>query len=248
MSTEPKRDHMRPRAALNNTRAPKSRLERLRRALHARKRNRERKRRLKQGHRAKREARAVRKIRRAIGGLVAFLSAPRKMFDCTTVSVIPSTATAAAGYVGGAWPTFESGELRRHLPKARLVGIAVASRHDAETLDVEPGDAAPADAPAWVRRQHARGIDRPAVYAAAGEMSTVLAALDAAGIHPDEYRVWTAHVGAGKHLCGPSTCGLISVKAHATQWTWTSGGVDLDESVCRPSFWVGRKPSKKGSR
>jgi hypothetical protein len=234
------REHMRPTAAQIPAH-PRSWLDRKRAQLRARKHNRERKRRLKQGHRARREAGAIRRIRRSIRTVLAFLSAPRVMFDCTTVSTIPSDARAAAGYVGGAWPTFESGDLRRHLPKARLVSIAVTSSHDAECLDVEPGDAAPADAAAWVRRAHAAGIERPAIYAAAGEMNAVLDALDAAEIHPEEYRVFTAHVGAGKHICGPGSCGLIPVKADATQWTWTSRGESLDESLCRPSFWVGRR-------
>jgi hypothetical protein len=231
--------HMRPEAA-HHVVAPRKRLERISAAIKARKKNRERKRRLKQGARARREGRAIRRLRREAQRIKAFLAAPRTMFDSVTVSEIPADAKAAAGYVGGSWPTFASGALRQRCAHARLVSIAVNSGEEAECLDVEPGDATPADAPAWVRRQHSRGIERPAVYAAAGEMGAVLSALDAAGIHPDEYRVFTAHVGNGKHLCGPSTCGLIDVKAHATQWTWTSGGKNLDESVVRPAFWVGR--------
>lgn len=232
-------DHMRP-AAAEIPAHPNKWIARKVAAIGARKKNRERHRRLKHGHRARREAAAIRRLRREVARVKAFLSAPRTMFDSVSVGEIPADAKAAAGYVGGSWPTYENGELRRRCPDARLVSIAVASRHDAEALDVEPGDASPADAPAWVRRQHKRGIERPIVYAAAGEMNEVLDELDAAGIHPDAYRVFTAHVGAGKHICGPGTCGLISVKADATQWTWTSGGRNLDESVCRPSFWVGR--------
>lgn len=230
---------MRP-AAANHPVAPRKRLERIKAGIKARKRNRERHRRLKHGFRARREARAIRRLRREAKRILAFLSAPRKMYDSVEVSEIPADALAAAGYVGGTWPTYASGELRKRCLRARLVSVAVASRYRAECLDVEPGDATAADAPAWVRRQHERGIERPIVYAAAGEMVAVLDALDRAGIHPDEYRIWTAHVGAGKHLCGPSTCGLIPVKAHATQWTWTSGGRNLDESIVRPAFWVGR--------
>lgn len=220
--------------------APRKRLERISAAIKARKKNRERKRRLKQGHRARREARAIRRLRREALRIKAFLAGPRVMFDSVTVSEIPADARAAAGYVGGSWPTFSSGDLRERCPHARLVSVAVASRFNAECLDVEPGDASPADAPGWVKRQHERGVERPIVYAAASEMNAVLEELDNAGIHPDEYRVWTAHTGNGKHICGPSTCGLIPVKAHGTQWTFTSGGRNLDESVLRPAFWVGR--------
>jgi hypothetical protein len=231
---------MRP-AAAHHPVAPRRRLERIKAAIKARKKNRERKRELHQGHRARREAAAIRRLRREAKAILAFLSAPRKMFDSVTVSEIPTDAPAAAGYVGGSWPTFANGSLRQRCPHSRLVSIAVASSHNAECLDVEPGDASPADAPAWVRRQHARGVERPAVYAAASEMNHVLEELDDADIHPDEYRIFTAHTGAGKHVCGPGSCGLLSVKAHATQWTFESGGRNLDESVVRPSFWVGRK-------
>ena len=219
--------------------APRKRLERISAAIKARKKNRERKRRLKQGHRAKREAQAIRRLRHEAARIKAFLAGPRVMFDSVTVSEIPTDARAAAGYVGGAWATFENGELRRRCPTARLVSIAVSSAHEAEELDVEPGDATPADAPGFVRREHAR-LERPGVYAAVSQMVDVLAALDAAGIPPDAYRIHTAHTGAGKHICGPSTCGLLPVKAHATQWTFESGGKNLDESVVRPGYWLGR--------
>jgi hypothetical protein len=224
---------------------PRKWLDRKRAQLRARKHNRERKRRLKQGHRARREAAAVRRIRKGIATVVAFLSSPRVMYDSVDVGQIPRDAAAAAGYVGGSWPTYENGELRRHCPNARLVSIAVASSHQAEELDIEPGDATPRDAPGFVRREHGNGIECPGVYAAVSEMEAVLDELDAAGIHPDAYRIHTAHIGAGKHICGPGTCGLLRVKADATQWTFTSQGRNLDESVCRPSFWVGRP--KKGS-
>jgi hypothetical protein len=243
MSRPEQHVHMRPKTAEIPVH-PRKWLDRKRAQLRARKKNRERKRRLKQGHRARREAAAVRRIRHEIARVVAFLSAPRVMYDSVDVSQIPLDAKAAAGYVGGAWPTFASGALRRWLPHARLVSIAVASRHRAEELDIEPGDATPRDAPGFVRHEHGEGVERPAVYAAVTEMEAVLDELDDGGIHPDAYRIHTAHIGAGKHICGPGTCGLLRVKADATQWTFTSNGRNLDESVCRPSFWVGR-PKKR---
>lgn len=240
MSPSAKRVHMRPKAAEIPVH-PRKWLERKQAVLKARKHNRERKRRLKQGHRARREAAAVRRIRRVIATVTAFLSAPRVMFDSVSVRVIPSKCKAALGYVGGAWPTYENGELRRRCPRARLVGVAVSLAHRAEELDIEPGDADPEDAPEFVRREWENGIERPGLYAAVTEMrDRVLPELDAAGIHPDEYRIHTAHIGAGKHICGPGTCGLLPVKAHSTQWTFESGGENRDESVCRPSYWVGR--------
>jgi hypothetical protein len=224
---------------------PEKWLVRKRRALRMRKRNRERQRRLKHGHRAKREARATRKLRHSILFVVHWLASPKVMYDSVDVGEIPSDAKAAAGYVGGSWPTFENGELKARCPDALLVSIAVASRHKAEELDIEPGDATPRDAPGFVLREHGNGIERPGVYAAVSEMEgSVLDELDAGGIATDAYRIHTAHTGAGKHICGPSTCGLLRVKADSTQWTFNSGGRNLDESVVRPSFWVGRKPRR----
>jgi hypothetical protein len=159
------------------------------------------------------------------------------MYDSVTVSEIPVNAKAVAGYVGGRWPTFHT--LVHTHPRAKRLSIAVASTYDAECLDIEQGDAEPADAPIWVHRQHQRGVKRPVVYASASQMDAVLRALAMHGIKRKRVRVWTAHYGSGKHRCGPETCGLLtSTKADATQWRNDALGRNLDESVLSRRFFL----------
>jgi hypothetical protein len=86
---------------------------------------------------------------------------PTVMYDSVTVSAIPANAQAVAGYTAGRFLTFPT--LVKQFPKARKLSIAVASRFDAECLDVEPGDATPDVAAGWVKRQQARGVKRPVV-------------------------------------------------------------------------------------
>lgn len=215
-----------------------SRVTRLREKLHRRKRNRERKRRLHQGHRAKREARAVRRLRRAIRYLLRLASAPTQMFDSVAVGEIPADAKAAAGYVGGRWPTFANGELRARCPHAHLLSIAVSSDEDADCLDIETGDATIADAPRWFRRQRHRGLRRPKFYISASDADALVAHLKANGIKRRAFKLLTAHYGDGKHICGPDTCGLLSTKADATQWRDDALGRNLDESVLSRRFFL----------
>jgi hypothetical protein len=159
------------------------------------------------------------------------------MFDSVTVSEIPRDGQAAAGYTSGlfhTWPEIKAG------PWPRKLSIAVTASEDAECLDVEPGDATPEEAPAWVRRQKARGVKRPVLYASLSNMSAVLAALARAGIDRSEVKVWTAHYTGNAHVCTPA-CGFgFQATADATQWTDHSMGRNLDESLCDGSFFAGQ--------
>lgn len=167
------------------------------------------------------------------------------MYDSVTLSEIPEDAPAVAGYTGGMWPTYW--ELDELFPHAKHVSIAVRSREDADVLDIEPGNATPADAAAWVKRQQQRRKDdpgfynlrKPGVYAAVSDMPTILTALANAGIQRDDVLVWTAHIGQGEHRCGPNGCGWPGLHddADATQWTWTALGRNLDQSTLGLSFF-----------
>ena len=215
-----------------------TRLEKLRRRLHKRKANRERKRRHHQGFRAKREARVVRRIREAIRALLR--RGPLVMYDDTSVGLIPSDAKAVAGYVNGNYATWP--DVLRLFPHARHVSIAVTSGVVADCLDVEPGDAANADAPGWYRafkRAAAKNKQphrKPIFYTSTSNADALVAELATHGVARHEYKLWLAHYGDGKHICGPDTCGLCRCKADGTQWTSTSHGRSLDESYLRPHF------------
>lgn len=176
-------------------------------------------------------------IKKAIKKERETAKAPTVMYDSTTVTQIPADAECAAGYVGGSWPTFANGELRKWCPGAKLVSIAVASRYDADCLDVERGDATPAVAPDWVKRQLAHGKKKPILYSSVSEMPAVLAALRSAGISRDKVRLWTAHYSFKPHLCD-SSCGFgFTDKADATQWTDRSDKRNLDQSLLSKDFF-----------
>lgn len=186
---------------------------------------------------AKQEAKAVRYLKKLLRiEHRRTRKHPLVMFDSVDLTQLPREAKAVAGYVGGNWPTFI--RLKVLFRLAKKVSIAVASRYDADCLDIERGDATPGDAPAWVRRQQARGEKQPIVYGSVSEMDNILHILAASGISRREVRVWTAHDTDHAHICGPHTCGeLHSAEADATQWTDTSRGKNLDESRLTPTFF-----------
>jgi len=115
-----------------------------------------------------------------------------------------------------------------------LLSIAVFAHDDADCLDVELGDATPAQAPAWVKRQKA---PRPCLYASASVMNLLVATLDRAGIARGSVRLWSAHYKSGEHICGPDTCKLMSARADGTQWTPRARGISLDQSLLHDDFF-----------
>lgn len=176
-------------------------------------------------------------LRRRFGRIrIVNLDAPKAftMYDSIIVDRIPLDAAAVAGYVNGRWPTFPV--LARTHPHARRLSIAVTAFADADCLDVEKGDATPAEAPAWVLRQHARGVKRPVVYTSLSQAKTVLAALNAHGINRSQVRLWTAHYTGKPHRCSPLCRFGLWTRADATQYTDKAHGKSLDASLCAPRF------------
>lgn len=142
---------------------------------------------------------------------------------------------AVAGYTSGFWPTYPT--LEKIYPDLPKLSYAVTASHDADALDVEPGDATPGEAAAWVRRQKARGVKKPAVYASVSMMPAVMAALSGAGISRSEYRVITAHYNGIAHRC-TDTCGFgFHGEADATQYTDHGYGRNLDLNLCAGLPW-----------
>lgn len=200
----------------------------IRRAIERRKHRRDRARRNHNKRATLREIRAIQRLRARVDHLHGL---PRVMFDDTNIDLIPKSARAVAGYVNGAWPTFA--HLSAMFPHAKHVSIAVNTSGRAQFLDIEPGDANVGDFPGWWRdHAHARGG-----YCSEGDAAALVATAKANGIQPEHFVLWTAHVGHGRHICGPKTCGC-PVQADATQWTWTSNNRSLDESYLHPSFWL----------
>lgn len=180
--------------------------------------------------------RSVRSAERVIRRNTHRPGTPVAMYDSVTVSEIPPNALAVAGYTSGNWPTFP--ELAARFPRAHRLSIAINAAHDADCLDCEPGDATPDQAPRWVKRQHARGLKRPVVYASVSAMQDVIGRLTAAGLSRSSYRVWTAHYTGQPHICSARCGNGFTGTADATQWTDHSGGRNLDQSLCAAGFFA----------
>jgi len=97
---------------------------------------------------------------------------------------------------------------------------------------VENGDAIPANAPTYYDERTAAGVWRPVLY---GSIATTMPEIvQFMGSRPrSSYRLWSAHYGAGKHICGPTTCGYAT-QVDGTQWidhgSW-------DESLLSDTFF-----------
>lgn len=163
------------------------------------------------------------------------------MFDSTDVSQLPASAPAVAGYVNGAWPTFE--QLVHDFPHAFKVSIDVNGTGIATILDVEPGDATNAGAAGWFKRRRSQGAPLLGFYTSVSNAPALIATLAAAGIKRSEYLLWTAHYTFTPHICGPHTCAWpgLAEGADATQWTDKALGRNLDQSMCHPHFFLGAK-------
>lgn len=158
----------------------------------------------------------------------------RTLYDSTNWSAIPTTAQMVAGYVppsGFAWPQsawnrFPNSIHVRITPQVSTTGVGV------QVLDVEQGDATPAQAPGWVARQRSLGQD-PTVYCSASLWPTVQRAFAAAGVPHPCYWI-AAYPGGGPTL--PTLNGITAV-AHQYADPATSGG-DYDLSVVA-DYWPG---------
>jgi hypothetical protein len=166
------------------------------------------------------------------------------MYDTITNDQFPPGAEAYAAYVDGNLgnqPNYAY--IVAAFPKAQHLSVALFSNNNADALDVEPGASVPSDIPAWYDAQRKRGIQRPCVYASASTMNNeILPVLSGAGIARGTVRLWTAHYDVGEHICGPNSCGALSINADGTQWTPNAvvNGVtlDLDQSLLLENFFT----------
>jgi hypothetical protein len=162
------------------------------------------------------------------------------MFDTALNDQFPAGAAAYAAYVdGGLGNQPNYAYIVSAFPHAEHLSIALFASDNADVLDVEPGAAVPSDIPGWYARQVARGIQRPVIYASASAMNDeILPVLSQAGIARAKTRLWSAHYGLGQHICGPRSCGQLSVDADGTQWTSSAMGLVLDQSLLLDNFFT----------
>jgi hypothetical protein len=146
------------------------------------------------------------------------------MYDSVTASALPTGAPAYAGYYNGSFAILNA--IKARFPSATIVSVTPDGEHGAEYIDVEPGDAVPADAPSFIK------LGGLGFYCSASQTAACVAACTKAGIARTAYRIWSAH-WIGRHICSPAACGYPA--ADGTQYASTSG---WDESaVNSPAFF-----------
>jgi hypothetical protein len=157
------------------------------------------------------------------------------MYDADQNSQFPKGAAAYAAYVDGRiadQPNY--GWIVANFPAAHHMSISVLD-NSADCLDIENGAATVEDAPAWYAKQKALGATRPVFYCSASMMGSLLVQVHA--IPRADYRLWSAHYGAGEHICGPHTCGEVSVDVDGTQWADHVGNLNADQSLLNDDFF-----------
>src|SRR4051812_11969732 len=113
----------------------------------------------------------------------------RIMYDAVTPTNIPRNAEMVAGYVNGkyAW-TQQEWDL---FPNATKVEISVRAYWDAgHVLDVEAGDATPAEAPAWAIKRRQAGIT-PTIYCNRSTWPYVVSAFEQANVPQPHFWIAT---------------------------------------------------------
>jgi hypothetical protein len=159
------------------------------------------------------------------------------MADSIYAANLPPGYDAYAGYDDGHWP--DATAIAAKEGGKPVLDIAVFATDNGHCLDIENGDATPAQAAGWTARQHSRGIARPWEYASISVMPAVVSALSAGGIARSSVVLWSAHYGLPAHICGPTAlngkpCYPGAVQCDATQHTSSApgaGGSKIDVSL-----------------
>jgi hypothetical protein len=127
------------------------------------------------------------------------------MFDAVTVTNLPAGGDAYAGYGNG--PYANIGAIQARFPGKTVLVVDVLNEGIGDFLDIERGDAVPADAPGYVRRRLAAGAKLPGLYGSVSTWWQIVTELVAAGIGRTQVRVWSAHYTGRAHLCDAG-CGM----------------------------------------
>ncbi len=150
----------------------------------------------------------------------------RTLYDSVTAFNIPADAQMVAGYVDGRYAWSASDWAR--FPGAVKVRIACfAWTNDGHVLDVETGDATPAQAPGWVQMRRAAGVD-PTVYCSTSWWPSVRSAFVAQGVPEPHYWI-AAYPGIGAQLYPGSVAhqyadpGPYDVSVVADYWPGVDG-------------------------
>ena len=152
----------------------------------------------------------------------------RTMYDAVTAANIPADAPMVAGYCDTIKiPQWTDADWAR-FPNAVKVRIAKKpTTNDGHVLDVEIGNATPAESPGWVALRRSAGAD-PSIYCNASTWPSVQQAFQRAGVAEPHY--WIARYDGDP---------AIPAGAVAKQWK-TTAGWDLSSVA---DHWPGVDPA-----
>jgi hypothetical protein len=157
----------------------------------------------------------------------------RIMFDGIVPGEVPAGAQLYAAYLDGDWADYNAMVAR--YPHAVHVSIAVSAGYNGgQVLDVENGDATPAESVTWVVRRRAGGVD-PTVYCSMSNWPTVQSAFRSKGVAQPHY--WIADYSLGNNPALPAGAIALQYVDH--------GG--YDESVVA-DYWPGVDPAPGSSQ
>jgi hypothetical protein len=121
-----------------------------------------------------------------------------------------------AGYGRGSYTNMAS--VKARFPGSKYVSVSPYVTTGVDCLDVEPGDAVPADAPAFVRGWTPVNTTKPVIYANAYSMPSVVSSLSKAGIARSQYFLWVAEWDQSPHIPG----------GYDAKQYWSTSGYDAD--------------------
>src|ERR1044071_6530712 len=123
-------------------------------------------------------------------------------------------------------------------PHAGHVTITVrADADEGDVLDVEAGDATPAEAAAWIRMRHAAGLYRPTVYCSLSVVPDVRRETGSLILGRD-YDIWVAKYD--RSPAEPPVPGLPAARFAAKQY---ESDADWDISAVYDLEWPHRQPA-----
>lgn len=105
----------------------------------------------------------------------------RRMADSISLASLPAGFDMYGGYDDGHWP--DAAAIAAKFPGKTVIRFTVsASDNEGDCLDVESGDATPAQAPGWVERRRQAGHGGPLVYCSWSLLPAVKTAFIQAGV------------------------------------------------------------------
>jgi hypothetical protein len=151
------------------------------------------------------------------------------MIDSTTPGAIPQSADRVALYFNGRFAATQDQAARFTQARVYWIDVLNTSPAACSILDIESGDASPADVPGWVAARleaHPGAVCR--LYSNLSTWPAVKAAVaDMPGDHRAQVRYWIANPTGIWHLVPGSD---------ATQYAFSPGGINIDLSAVGPRW------------